>query len=103
MTELHVTGAVDLIRWTFAVNPDHCAAIVEHLNDLGPDVLVRDGTQVHVLWDEPEGNLDDVVEAIWDLNGGEPFEITQEEFQRQTLVHLHHDDAEDALESDRAA
>ena len=37
-----------------------------------------------VTWEEPEGNLDEVVEALWGLNG-EPFEVTLEEFHRVGL------------------
>ena len=73
-------------------------AIEEHLTDLGLDVLVRDGTQFLVSWDEPEGNIDEVIEAIWSLHG-DPFEVTQEEFHRQNLLHLNHDDGDDAAEA----
>ncbi len=93
MGESQNAAAIDLIRWTFTANPDRRAEIEEHLGDLGLDVLVRDGSQFLVTWDEPEGNIDEVIEAIWTLNG-EPFEITQEEFHRQNLLHLHHDDGE---------
>lgn len=93
-------ATIDLIRWTFEANPEHRAAVEAHLADLGLDVLVRDGSHFLVTWDEPEGNIDEVIEAIWALNG-EPFEVTQEEFHRQNLLHLHHDDGE-AHESDRA-
>jgi hypothetical protein len=93
MGEGHNASTIDLIRWHFDVHPDHAAEIREHLDDLGLDVLVREGTQFLVSWDEPEGNIDEVIEAIWAING-EPFEITQEEFHRQSLVHLHHDEHE---------
>ena len=52
---------------------------------------MRDGTQFLVTWDEPEGNIDEVIEAIWAINE-EPFEITQEEFHRQSLLHIHHEE-----------
>lgn len=84
---------IDLIRWTFSANPEHHVEIEEHLSDLGLDVIVRDGTHFIVTWDEPEGNIDEVVEAIWAING-EPFEVTQEEFHRQQLLQLHHDGEE---------
>jgi hypothetical protein len=83
--------AVDLIRWSFSVNPDHRVEIEDHLNDLGLDVLVRNENQFLVTWDEPEGNLDEVIEAIWAING-EPFEVTQEEFHRLGLHALHHEE-----------
>ncbi len=84
-------ATIDLIRWTFSADPEHAAEIGEHLSDLGLDVLVRDATQFLVSWDEPEGNIDEVIEAIWAINGV-PFEVTQEEFHRQNLLHLHHED-----------
>ncbi|MFO0908638.1 MAG: hypothetical protein U0794_09790 [Isosphaeraceae bacterium] len=93
-------ATIDLIRWTFSVNPTHRAAIEEHLNDLGLDVLVREECQFTVTWDEPEGNIDEVVEALWAINE-EPFEITQEEFHRQNLLSIHHD--EDGAEPEQAA
>ncbi len=95
------TGTIDLIRWTFTVNPHHRAEIEEHLVDLGLDVLVRDESQFLVSWDEPEGNIDEVIEAIWAING-EPFEITQEEFHRQNLLQIHHEEEGDATATDRA-
>jgi hypothetical protein len=82
-------GTIDLIRWTFISDPGRRAEIEEHLTDLGLDVLVRDGDHFVVTWDEPEGNIDEVIEAIWAIHG-EPFEITQEEFHRQNLLHIHH-------------
>lgn len=88
-------ATIDLIRWTFTVDPERRDVIEEHLTDLGLDVLVRDGTQFLVSWDEPEGDIDEVIEAIWSLHG-EPFEVTQEEFHRQNLLHLNHDDESDA-------
>ena len=84
---------IDLIRWTFMVDPEHRAEIEEHLADLGLDVLIHDVSPFVVTWDEPEGNLDEVIESIWALNGT-PFEVAQEEFQRQSLVHLNHEDAQ---------
>jgi hypothetical protein len=85
------TATIDMIRWTFLIDPAHRAEIEEHLNDLGLDVVVRDGSQFTVTWDEPEGNLDEVVEALWAIHG-EPFEITQEEFHLQNMVTIHHED-----------
>jgi hypothetical protein len=87
-------ATIDLIRWTFSADPERRGEIEEHLSDLGLDVLVRDGDHFVVTWDEPEGNIDEVIEAIWAINGV-PFEITQEEFHRQSLLHLHHDEAEE--------
>lgn len=93
---------IDLIRWTFTVKDEHTDEIAEHLQDLGLDVLVRDGAQFIVTWDEPEGNIDEVIEAVWSLNG-EPFEITQEEFHRQNLLHVHHEDSGGSVDETQAA
>src|SRR4051794_13227566 len=82
---------VDLVRWTFTVNPDHRSEIQSHLDDLGADVLVRGGDQFVVTWEEPEGDMEEVVEALWALNG-EPFEVTLEEFHRVGLHVLESDD-----------
>jgi hypothetical protein len=91
MSEDRNPPATDLIRWTFSANPDHRAEIEGHLDDLGLDVLVRNESQFLVTWDEPEGNLDEVIEAIWAINGA-PFEVTQEEFHRQAVHTLHSDE-----------
>jgi hypothetical protein len=94
-------STIDLIRWTFTVDSTHGLEIEEHLADLGLEVLVRDEAHFSVLWDEPEGNIDEVIEAIWAINGA-PFEITQEEFHRQNLLRIHHEDDADASEAGRA-
>lgn len=99
MSDAHDPNSIDLIRWSFSVNPAHKAAIEEHLTDLGLDVLVREDAQFLVSWDEPEGNLDAVIEALWALNE-EPFDITQEEFHCQSLFHVHPDDTQDEEEGE---
>ncbi|MGE3819034.1 MAG: hypothetical protein AB7I30_06325 [Isosphaeraceae bacterium] len=102
MTTEPDTGTLDLIRWTFSVDPEKSASIAEYLGDLGLEVLVRDESQFMVLWDEPEGDADEVVESLWELHGT-PFEITQEEFHRRSLLHVHHEEGgEDSAEADRA-
>lgn len=83
----------ELVRWTFTVNPDHSQAIESHLDDLGADVWVRDEGKFQVTWEEPEGDLEAIVEALWSIHG-EPFEVTQEDFRRLALHVLHHDDGE---------
>lgn len=93
MSDVQNALTIDLLRWSFSVSPDHAAAIEEHLCDLGLDVLVRDEIQFLVSWEEPEGNIDAVIEAIWALNE-EPFEITQEEFHRQNILHIQHEEEE---------
>lgn len=94
-------ATIDMIRWTFAVNSEHRAEVEEHLEDLGLDVLVRDDTHFVVTWEEPEGSLDELIETIWAINE-EPFEITQEEFHRQNLVHYHYEETGESVSSDRA-
>jgi hypothetical protein len=100
MGEEQTAATIDLIRWTFAVDPAHRAEIEEHLSDLGLDVLVRDDSEFLVTWDEPEGDIDEVIEAIWALNDA-PFEIIQEEFHRDNLVTVNHED--DAVGEQAAA
>ncbi len=93
------TLSIDLVRWTFTSNPDHRAEIESYLLDLGADVLVRDGSEFLVTWEEPQEDLLEVVEAIWSLNGA-PFDVIQEEFQRLSLNTLH--DAEEAAGQEAA-
>ncbi len=93
------TPAPDLVRWAFTVDPAHHVEIEGHLVDLGADVLVREGTEFLVTWDEPEAELDEVVEALWSING-EPFDVVQEVFQRLSLHTLQH--CEDAPAQDAA-
>ena len=78
---------IDLVRWSFTVDPARRAAVEEYLSGLGLDVLVRDDSHFLVSWDEPEGDLDEVIETIWAIHGV-PFEVTQEEFHRQIIVRL---------------
>jgi hypothetical protein len=76
--------STDLVRWSFTIDPTHRAEIEIHLVDLGADVLVRDGQDLVVTWEEPESDLAEVIESIWSLNG-ESFEIVQEDFHRLAL------------------
>jgi hypothetical protein len=85
------SSPTDLVRWSFTINPDHRAAIESHLADLGADVLVRDGQEFVVTWDEPQDDLSEVIEAIWALNG-EPFDVIEEGFHRLELHTIHHVD-----------
>jgi hypothetical protein len=80
--------STDLVRWSFTINPAHRGAIEGHLADLGADVLVREGQDFIVTWDEPEGDLGEVIEALWVLHG-EPFEVIEEGFQRLELHTIH--------------
>ena len=89
MSQGETAPTLDLIRWTFTINPEHRAAIEAHLNDLGLDVIVHDDARFVVSWEEPDDGADEVIEEIWALNG-EPFEVAQEEFHRISLNILHH-------------
>jgi hypothetical protein len=87
--------SIDMIRWTFTVNPAQRGLIEAHLNDLGVDVFVHGESQFHVSWDEPDRDMDEVITELWALNG-EPFEITQEEFHRVSLMLVEHDGDSDS-------
>jgi len=91
------TAATDLIHWTFTVPVAAVAAVQGHLTDLGADVYIRDEQNFLVIWEEPEYDLDSVVESVWSLVG-EPFEITQEEFHRLALHILQHEAEQTAVE-----
>lgn len=90
--------AVDLVRWAFSTDPEHQSAIEDHLANLGADVLAREGGEFVVTWDEPEDDLEEILEELWSINGA-PFEVTQEEFQRRALHTLHHCDHEPSQEA----
>jgi hypothetical protein len=92
------TPSLDLIRWAFTIDAARRTEIEGHLADLGADVLVREGTEFLVTWDEPEDDLAEVIEAIWALNG-EPFDVVQEEFHRLSLHTLQHCEDEPAQEA----
>jgi len=91
--------ALDLVRWTFTVDPEHADVIEAHLDSLGADVFTGDEGRFLVTWEEPEHALDEVVEAIWGLNEA-PFEVIQEEFHRISLNLLQFQEDED--EADEA-
>ncbi len=93
----HDPPTIDMIRWTFSVDPRRRPSIEAHLADLGLDVFVQGEGQFHVSWDEPDRDMDELIVELWDL-AGSPFEITQEEFHRVSLSLLqHHDDEADAV------
>jgi hypothetical protein len=90
MTDGH-DAATDMIRITFTADPAHRAEVVEHLADLGLDVHAWGDGHVTAFWEEPEGDLDAIVEELWEINGA-PFEVTREDFKRLDLVVYHHED-----------
>jgi hypothetical protein len=96
VTEPNSSPTIDMIRWTFTVNVDRRRQLEEHLTDHGLDVHPHGENGLVATWDEPEGNLDEVIEELWAING-EPFDITHEEFHRLNLSSYHHaDDGDDA-------
>ena len=72
-------STLDMVRWTFTANPEHRAELEAYLTDHGADVHIKNEAEFIVLWDEPEFDMDQVVEALWTTNGGE-FQVTHEEF-----------------------
>jgi hypothetical protein len=92
------SASTDLVRWSFTINPARRGEIEGHLVDLGADVLVREGQDLVVTWDEPEGDLADVIEAIWSLNG-EPIEVIQEGFHRLELLTIQHAEDETSAQA----
>ena len=83
---------IDLIRWTFTIEPARSPGVEAYLADLGLDVHVQGGSRFVVTWEEPDGDADEVIEGLWAAYG-EPFEVTHEEFHRVNLLTLHHEDA----------
>jgi hypothetical protein len=98
MSEGNDGRSIDLVRWSFTINPEHRAAIEGHLVDLGLEVVVVDDDKFGVSWEEPDENFEEVIEELWALHG-EPFEVTQEEFHRLGLHTLHHDESASTQEA----
>jgi hypothetical protein len=89
------TPGIDLIRWSFTINPERRAELQQHLLDLGLDVQVVGEDQFVVTWEEPDGeDVSDIIEEMWEVHGS-PFEVTHEEFRRLNLSTYHPEDAED--------
>lgn len=86
----------DMIRWTFTIDPARSGEVEGYLADLGPEVYTHGEGRFTVLWEEPEGDLGEVVEALWEVHGG-PFEVTHEEFRREGYS-VYHADEEAATE-----
>ena len=93
MSEADETLSIELIRWTFTVDPTHKAEIEAYLVDQGLEVMVRGEDTLVATWDEPEGEIDEVIEELWAING-QPFEVTHEEFHRANLLVYHVEEAE---------
>lgn len=99
MSSADETLSIEMIRWTFTVDPAHRGEIESYLLDQGLEVLVRGEDTLVATWDEPEGEIDEVIEELWAINGA-PFEVTHEEFHRANLLIYHVEEAEAAEESD---
>lgn len=102
MNHDETAATADLVRWTFTADPDQVEAIEAHLDDLGADVVLYDDGRCVVTWEEPDIDLEPVVEALWAINGA-PFDITGEEFRRVGLHVLHHEGDGDADADDEPA
>jgi len=87
--EPNASPTIDMIRWTFTVNPEHRRQIEDFMTDHGLDVFPHGENGLVATWEEPEGNVDELIEELWALNG-EPFEITHEEFHRLNLSMYNH-------------
>ncbi len=91
MSEEQGDAVIDVVRWTFSINPARRPEVESYLTDLGGEVYVRGEAQFVVIWDEPVADLDAVVDELWGIHG-EPFEITHEEFHRIEMCVYHHED-----------
>ena len=94
MSEADETFSIELIRWTFTVDPAHLGEIEAHLVDQGLEVLVRGEDTLVATWDEPEGEIDEVIEELWAING-QPFEVIHEEFHRANLLVYHVEESDE--------
>jgi hypothetical protein len=87
--------SIDLVRWTFTADASKRQALVEHLNDLGLDVMVRAEGQVVAIWDEPgDADLDAVIDELWAIHGA-PFDVVHEELHRTAMEVYEADEAAD--------
>ncbi|WP_406699359.1 hypothetical protein V5E97_10870 [Singulisphaera sp. Ch08] len=98
MSQDQGASSIDLIRWTFHINSAHRAEIEGHLSDLGFDVYVQDDSIFTVTWEEPDREVDEIIEEIWALNG-EAFEVTQEAFHRLEMHTLTQGEDESSQEA----
>lgn len=88
-------GTIDVVRWTFALEPERQGPVRELLADHGAEVHAV-GEWVVALWDEADpAELDGIVEELWDLHGA-PFEVTHESLKRLDRFVYHHEDEGDS-------
>jgi hypothetical protein len=93
MSDSTPDNTVDMSRWTFDAKPENKDEIAAYLTEQGLDFAVSGEAQFHVIWDEPDRDLNEVATELWDLNE-EPFEITQEDFRRVGNFLIQPDEAE---------
>lgn len=98
MSVEETTLTIEMIRWTFTIDPAQKAALEGYLTDLGLEVMVRGDDTMVATWDEPEGEIEEVIEGMWAVAGA-PFEVTHEEFHRANLL-VYHDDSEGEAEDE---
>ena len=94
MADHQDSGGIDLIRWTFTIDPDRRTEVEGYLADLGLDVQASAEGRVVATWEEPDQDVDEVIEGLWAIHES-PFEVTHEEFHRTALLSLHHEDSGD--------
>jgi len=92
MSEERAESAIDLIRWTFTIDPARAGGVEDYLANLGLDVHRQGCGRIVATWEEPDRDPDGVIEGLWAAYG-EPFEVTHEEFHRLNLLALHHEDS----------
>jgi hypothetical protein len=93
MSDGQDTPMLDMIRWTFTTDASRKADIESYLADHGIELLDRGEGQFVAIWDEPEGEVDEVVEGLWEALGT-TFEVTHEEFRRTDLSVYEHEAGE---------
>lgn len=94
MQEDKAGAGVDLVRWTFSITPEQVKAAEEYLGDQSAEFVVTSDGQVTVTWEEPEGDLDQVIDELWSALGA-PVEITHEEFRLVNRLVYESEDEED--------
>lgn len=82
--EANRSTSLDMIRWTFSIDPERRQEVSEYLTDLGLEIQVV-GDQFIVTWEDPDGeDVSGIIEELWEVHGA-PFEVTHEEFHRLSL------------------
>ncbi len=90
MSDGQETPHLDMIRWTFTTDASKKAEIETYLGESGIELLDRGEGNFVAIWDEPEGDVDEVIEGLWEALGS-TFEVTHEEFRRTDLSVYEHE------------